>query len=131
MNIMNKNCGNIEEGLYIIDPYLANFPKDNKSFPQVMVQSYFNITKRKGFNLWGKNYWKASSSDKYSIEYFTGFIKADGTIVLVEDDPHPEEGSSGYFELVPCGKDTFHIYYYGLQKGITFRSIIRKFERNK
>ena len=115
---------NLSKKYINLEPYDALFPKDSKNYPSKQVVSYLYIEKQCNNKIWGENYWKLeSSTEEYNKEYFTGFIKNNNNIVLVEDNPKPNEGSTGVFELEYIGKNKYNVYYLGIGEGITFTTI--------
>ena len=74
------------------------------------------------------NYWKLYNAEDYNSEFFTGFIKKNGNIVLVEDDPQPVGGSTGVLELEPICENQYDVFYLGIGQGISFTTtgVVRK-----
>ena len=115
---------NLNKKYIILEPYNALFPKDNSNYPCKKINSYLYIEKQCNNKLWGENYWKPeNSTGDYNKEYFTGFIKNDNKIILVEDNPKPNEGSTGVFELEYISNNKYNVYYLGIGEGITFNTI--------
>jgi hypothetical protein len=119
---------NLHNKYICLKPYNALFPKDNENYPCKKVKSYLHIEKQCGNKLWGMNYWKLYNAEDYNSEFFTGFIKKNGNIVLVEDNPQPVGGSTGVLELEPICDNQYDVFYLGIGQGISFTTtgVVRK-----
>ena len=120
---------NLHNKYICLKPYNAIFPKDNENYPCKKLKTYFHIEKQCGNKLWGKNYWKLYDAVDYNTEYFTGFIKKNGNIMLVEGGPKPiSNSSSGVFQLEPISENQYDVFYLGIGQGVTMSTtgVVRK-----
>lgn len=111
-------------GRWTTDEHKVLFPESNKNFPYKIAESYVEITKQEGYNLWGKSYWRyVDSEDKmWNEEILTGIVSYDGTIRFNEVGTNEGKLVIGYITLRPISTNLYEFNFTSIERGVTFRT---------